>query len=76
MVSGEVPLLLRREICVTAVLTGSVVFVAILAGFGLNIRLAGASGFICFFAVRGFALKFDWSLPTYKSQPGRTQEEL
>ena len=60
----------------TAVLAGSVVFVAMVAGFGLNIRIAGASGFICFSAVRGFALKFGWSLPTYKSQSGRTQEEL
>jgi uncharacterized membrane protein YeiH len=76
VVSGEVLLLLRREIYVTAALAGSVVFVAMVVGFGLHIRIAGASGFICCFAVRGFALQFGWSLPTYKSQPGRTQEEL
>lgn len=76
VVSGEVPLLLRREIYVTAALAGSVVFVAMVTGFGLDIRIAGASGFVCCFAVRGFALRFGWSLPTYKSQPGRTQEEL
>ena len=66
----------NREIYVTAALAGSVIFVAMVVGFGLDIRIAGASGFICCFAARGFALQFGWSLPTYKSQPGRTQEEL
>ncbi len=76
VVSGEVPLLLRWEVYVTVALAVSVVFVAMVAGFGLDIRTAGAREFICCFAVRGFALQFGWSLPTYKSQPGRTQEEL
>lgn len=60
----------------TAALAGSVVFVAMVAGFGLDIRIAGASEFICCFAVRGFALQFGWSLPIYKSLPKRTQEEF
>ena len=76
VVSDEVPLFLRWEVYVTVALAVSVVFVAMVAGFGLDIRTAGAREFIFCFAVRGFALQFGWSLPTYKSQPGRTQEEL
>lgn len=75
VVSGEVPLLLRREIYVTAALVGAVVFVGTAQG-GIDVTLAGAAGFLCCFVVRGLALQLGWTLPAYKSQPGRSQEEL
>lgn len=76
VVSGEAPVLLRPEIYVTAALAGAVLFVVMNSGFDFDVVTSGVSGFVFCFAVRGFALRFGWSLPTYKSQAGRSQEEL
>ena len=70
VVCNEVPLILRREIYLTAAAIGAATFV------GLRIEgiwrepafLLGAGA--CF-SIRAAALLFGWSLPGYKPRPGR-----
>lgn len=70
-VLGQEPsIILRREIYVTASLAGAIVFIA-LASAGFDRLAAGAVGGSTVFLVRGFALTFGWSMPTYRARPGR-----
>ncbi len=72
VLGGEVPLLLRKDIYVTAALIGAATFIAgELAGVprAVAITLAIAAGFM----VRALALHYHWSLPVYRSRPGRPQ---
>ena len=73
VIGGEETLLLRKEIYVTAALAGATVFV-ILVGLKMPETFCWGAGFVACFAVRGSALRYGWSLPTYKSRPGRTPE--
>lgn len=75
VLSGEVPLLLRREIYVTAALAGAAVFLGA-HGLGLPRWLAGATGAVACFTVRGLAIHHHWSLPTYRPRPGRAVAEI
>ncbi|MFZ4808176.1 MAG: trimeric intracellular cation channel family protein [Hyphomicrobiaceae bacterium] len=75
ILGGEVPLLLRRDVYVTAALTGASLFVVGHAA-GLADAAAWTLGAISCLIVRSLALVFEWSLPTYKARPGRTPEEL
>jgi uncharacterized membrane protein YeiH len=72
ILGGEVPVLLRKEIYVTAALAGTAVYVG---GRSLGIAEPNAllAGFLVCFAVRGLALWFGWSLPPYRARPGRPQ---
>lgn len=75
VLSGEVPLLLRREIYVTAALAGALVY---LVGHYLGLPRWSAMGLgalICF-AVRGSAIAYHWTLPNPWSRPGRTMAEI
>ncbi len=75
MVVGEPSVLMRRKIYVTAAVAGACLYV-VLEYLGINpVISAGAAAFAAFF-VRGGALYFGWTLPVYKSKPGRTEEEL
>ncbi|MEN3930295.1 trimeric intracellular cation channel family protein [Microvirga sp. W0021] len=76
MVAGEPSVLMRKEIYVTAALAGSVVYTGSEA---LGYFPHGVSALISVcvtLIIRGCALQFGWSMPTYKSRPGRTEEEL
>lgn len=71
VLTGEPSVLMRKEIYITAAMAGAVAFVLsraaglpLLAGFGL--------GFVLAFGIRGGALAFGWTMPAYKSRPGRT----
>lgn len=75
MVVGEVPLVLHKEIYVTAALAGSLVFVGLL-NLSAPQTIAAVCGFAACFAVRASALRYGWALPTYKPRPGRTPEEV
>lgn len=70
VLGGESPLILRREIYVTAALAGSALFVG-LQKADVAREIAIASGITTCFVVRAFALYFGWSLPAYKARPGR-----
>src|ERR1043165_7066230 len=84
ILGGESPLILRREIYVTAALAGAVVFVglkalaapdAVVAG-GVPDAIAAAAGFAACFVIRALALTYGWSLPVYRAREGRTVEEV
>jgi uncharacterized membrane protein YeiH len=75
LLAGEPSVLLRPEVYVTAALVGSVVFtLADMAGFPP--QGVAVLAFLAALAVRGGALKFGWTFPTYKSRPGRRPEDI
>ena len=73
ILGGEIPILLRKEIYVTAALAGAGVYVG---GQALGIAEPNALlvGFLACLLVRGLALWFGWSLPPYRARPGRPQD--
>jgi uncharacterized membrane protein YeiH len=75
VLGGEVPLLLRRDIYVTAALIGAATYVGADA-LALATPLGWAAGVAACFLVRALALVFGWSLPVYRPRPGRSPEEL
>ena len=74
-IAGEPSALMRPEIYVTAAMAGAVTF-TVLDIAGLPLMLAAAPAFLAAFAIRGGELKFGWSLPLYKSRPGRRPEDI
>jgi uncharacterized membrane protein YeiH len=75
VLGGESPLLLRREIYVTAALAGALSFV-LLASVGVGRLWAGLLGFVVCFVIRALALVYRWSLPPYKARPGREPHSI
>lgn len=75
VLGGEAPLILRKEIYVTAALLGSAAFVAALQ-VGLSRPLALVGGFLSCFVLRALALRYGWSLPAYKARPARDGQHL
>lgn len=73
ILGGEIPVLLRKEIYVTAALAGAAVYVGGLA-LGVAEPNALLAGFLGCLLVRGLALWFGWSLPPYRARPGRPQD--
>jgi len=71
IICNEVPLILRREIYLTAAAAGAAAFV-LLRLEGVWREPAFALGALCCFAIRGLALWRGWSLPPYRRRPGRT----
>ncbi len=74
VLGAQSPVVLSREVYVTAALLGALVFVA-LSGLGLSREIALAAGFAAGFALRGAALHWGWSLPRYRPRPGRDPDE-
>jgi uncharacterized membrane protein YeiH len=74
LLSSEPSVLLRPEIYVTAALAGSATFIAVDFA-GLPMFVSAASAFVVAFAVRGGGLRFGWSIPVYRSRPGRNPED-
>jgi uncharacterized membrane protein YeiH len=73
---GQEPsIILRKEIYVTASVAGALCFVAAI-GLGSGRTAAMALGFAVALGVRGGAIVYGWSMPTYRSRPGRTMEEI
>ncbi|MDZ7823453.1 MAG: trimeric intracellular cation channel family protein [Ahrensia sp.] len=75
VLAGEPSVLLRPEIYVAAALSGAAGFTFSLVA-GLPLWVAIAIGFSITFIIRGGALRFGWSFPTYKSRPGRNPDDL
>ena len=70
VLAGQPSVLMRGDIYVTAALLGATTFVlADLAG--LPLPAATAAGFVLGFALRAGALAYGWTLPRYRSRPGR-----
>lgn len=70
VLANEPSVLLRREVYVTAAMLGSAAFVAAEAA-GFAPVLSAGLGFLVAIIIRGSALAFGWTLPTYRSRPGR-----
>ncbi|WP_064693737.1 trimeric intracellular cation channel family protein [Rhizobium aegyptiacum] len=75
LMANEPSVLLRPEIYVTAALIGAGVF-TLANALGMPLYLASAFGVVAAFAVRGGALWFGWTFPTYKHQPGRHPDDV
>ena len=70
VICDELPLILRREIYLTAAAAGATTFVALRAE-GVWREPAMAAGFLAAFGLRAVALLRGWSLPAYRARPGR-----
>jgi uncharacterized membrane protein YeiH len=75
VLGNESPVVLSREIYVTAALIGASMFI-VLSGFGLARESALGAGLLAGLIVRGMALRRGWSLPRYRERPGRTLDEI
>jgi uncharacterized membrane protein YeiH len=74
VLGAESPVVLSREIYVTAALLGATVFVALI-GLGLAREIAVGVSFAAALALRGAALHWGWSLPRYKARDPRPRGE-
>jgi len=70
ILGGESPVILRREIYVSAALAGAALFVA-LSQWGLSRDIGLAAGLVTGAVIRFAALRWNWSLPRYRPRPGR-----
>jgi uncharacterized membrane protein YeiH len=70
VLGGESPVILRREVYVTAALAGAALFVA-LSELGAAREAALAAGAAAAAVIRFAALRWNWSLPRYRPRPGR-----
>ncbi|MEC9342845.1 MAG: trimeric intracellular cation channel family protein [Pseudomonadota bacterium] len=75
IVTGEPSVLLRREIYITAALAGASLFV-LLASAGVDPAIAAGTAALGALVARGGALAFGWTLPGYRSRPGRPADEF
>lgn len=75
ILGGESPMVLRHEIYVTAALAGAALFVG-LSAYGLTRELGLASGLLTAALIRFAALRWNWSLPRYRSRPGRNADDV
>src|SRR5262245_25164278 len=74
LLSNEPSVLLRPEIYVTAALIGACVF-TLANETMMPLYASSALGIVAAFAVRGGALWFGWTFPTYKHKPGRHPDD-
>lgn len=74
VISSEPTVLMRKEIYVTAALTGSIFYV-VLSIAGADPAISVGISVLAAFAVRGGALLFGWTLPGYTHRAGRPVRE-
>jgi uncharacterized membrane protein YeiH len=75
ILGGESPVVLRREIYVTAALAGASLFVTLWV-LKAPREVALTCGLLTAAAIRFAALRWDWSLPRYRPRPGRRVEDI
>lgn len=75
ILAGESPLILRKEIYILAAVLAAGLFVG-LTGLGMARSAAMIVSVLGGFVLRVLAIHNGWSLPGYRSRPGRTFEEL
>ncbi|MBS9721724.1 trimeric intracellular cation channel family protein [Tianweitania sp. BSSL-BM11] len=73
--AGEPSVLLRPEIYVSAAMAGAVVY-TLTAMLGLPPTAAALLGMATAFLIRAGAIRFGWTIPTYRSRPGRRPEDI
>lgn len=70
VICGELPLILRREIYITAAAAGAAAYVALrLAPLPRDVALP--AGLLIGFGIRAAAILRGWSLPPYRARPAR-----
>jgi uncharacterized membrane protein YeiH len=74
LLANEPSVLLRSEIYITAAIAGAAAFTAAQA-LGLPQYVSSGFGVLIAFALRGGAIHYGWTLPRYKSRPGRPADE-
>jgi uncharacterized membrane protein YeiH len=74
-IAGEPSVLMRQEIYVTAAMAGAVAF-SILGIAGLPTVAAALAAFAIAFLIRAGAIRYGWSIPTYRSRPGRRPDDI
>ncbi|WP_445681284.1 trimeric intracellular cation channel family protein [Radicibacter daui] len=75
VLGGESPVVLRREIYISAALAGSAIYV--LGDIaGLPLELATVTGFVATLTLRLAAMHWHWSLPVYRPRPARSPDDL
>jgi uncharacterized membrane protein YeiH len=73
---GHVPsVILSHEIYVTSSILGACAYVGLNAG-GTGRTVSMIAGFLVTFGVRGFAIKFGWSLPVFRQSVARERWKL
>lgn len=75
VLGGESPLILRREIYISAAFLAALLDVLMIHA-GLPAAFATSLAFLSGFGLRALALRFNWSLPVYKRRAGRTPGQL
>jgi len=75
LIAGEPSVLMRQEVYVTAAMAGAVSF-SVLTIAGLPATAAALAAFAIAFAIRAGAIRYGWSIPTYRSRPGRRPEDI
>ena len=75
LLAGEPSVLLRPEVYVTAATAGAAMFTAADL-FDLPMFVSASVAFATAFLVRGGALRYGWSIPAYRSRPGRRPEDI
>jgi len=73
--AGEPSIVLQREIYITAALVGAAAYTSLVMA-GLPVMTAAVPAALAAFAIRGGAMRFGWSFPTYKARPGRKPEDI
>lgn len=73
--AGEPSIVLQREIYITAALAGAAAYTGLVMA-GLPVMTAAVPAALAAFAIRGGAMRFGWSFPTYKARPGRKPEDI
>lgn len=68
VIGNEQSIILRREIYVTAAVLGSATYVG-LSALAFGRTEAAIAAFIVTFAMRGLAMTFNWTLPSYYREP-------
>lgn len=73
---GQEPsIILRREIYVTASVLGACTYVLVF-GLGTDRVVATLAGLAVAFTARVLAITLGWSMPVFRSRPGRSLEEI
>lgn len=69
ILAGEIPLILRKEVYVTAALLGAALFVGAMEA-GVPRTWAAVAAFLACFGLRGLAIHYGWQLPRFEPPPG------
>ena len=70
VLSGEIPLILRKEIYATAAAAGATLY-TVLRIHGADLLPATIAAFALCFVIRSFSIAYGVSLPVYDKRPAR-----